>query len=130
MSEVGLEHINITVTDPDKIARILCDLFDWRIRWSGPAREDGYTVHVGTNDCYIALYRPAQAQLPTVERYTFAGSLSHIGVVIDDLQQTEERVLALGLKPHSHADYSPGKRFYVDLPDHLEVEVVSYVAQD
>ncbi|MEM6653029.1 MAG: VOC family protein, partial [Pseudomonadota bacterium] len=35
MSKAMLEHVNLTVTDPDKTAEMLCDLFDWRIRWAG-----------------------------------------------------------------------------------------------
>ncbi|MEC7669548.1 MAG: VOC family protein, partial [Pseudomonadota bacterium] len=30
------------------------------------------------------------------------------------------------LIPHNHADYEPGKRFYFDTPDGIEIEVVSY----
>jgi hypothetical protein len=38
----------------------------------------------------------------------------------------EARVIAAGLRPFSHADYEPGRRFYFLDPDGIEYEVVSY----
>jgi len=51
-----LEHVNITVGDPDHIADLLTKLFDWEVRWSGASMNNGYTVHVGSDQSYIALY--------------------------------------------------------------------------
>ena len=39
MSQAMLEHVNVTVTDPEKTAALLCELFDWRIRWQGPSQS-------------------------------------------------------------------------------------------
>ena len=50
MQPAILEHANITVKDPDAIANTLCELFDWHIRWSGPAKDDGYTCLLYTSD--------------------------------------------------------------------------------
>ena len=36
-----LEHVNVTVADPDKAAETLCALFDWKVRWAGPALTTG-----------------------------------------------------------------------------------------
>ena len=54
--EARLEHVNVTVSDPDRSAALLQRLFGWRVRWSGPALGGGRTVHVGTDDQYLALY--------------------------------------------------------------------------
>lgn len=115
-----LEHVNLTVTDPERTAQILCDLFGWTIRWSGPSKMGGRTVHVGGEDSYIAVYRlPDGAAVP-------AGAFNHVGVVVDDLDAVEARVKRAGLEPYSHADYEPGRRFYFFDPDGLEYEVISY----
>ncbi|MCA0961202.1 VOC family protein [Salipiger bermudensis] len=121
-----LEHVNIAVPDPDATAGLLCQLFGWHIRWQGPAIGDGWSVHVGGEDDYLALYRPADTRLTDPERYVRQGGLNHIGLVVDDLDATESRVKAAGFAPHSHADYEPGRRFYFDGPDGVEYEVVSY----
>jgi hypothetical protein len=52
--------------------------------------------------------------------------LNHIGVVVEDLNAAEARVIAAGFMPRSHTDYEPGKRFYFDDHDGIEFEVISY----
>lgn len=121
-----LEHVNITVPDPRASAAILCDLFGWHIRWEGPALNDGFTVHVGDDDSYLALYAPAYQLAPEPERYTKVAGLNHVGVVVEDLAGTEARVKAAGYTPFNHADYEPGERFYFNGPDGIEFEVVHY----
>lgn len=121
-----LEHANITVKDPKATAAILQTLFDWHIRWEGPALENGYTVHVGTDTGYLALYAPGNGIDGAARRYTKSGALNHIGVVVDNIENAEEKVKKAGFEPHNHADYEPGKRFYFDGPDGVEYEVVSY----
>ena len=55
MTQILLEHVNITVPDPHKTAKILGDLFGWRIRWEGAGMMGGYSVHCGEVNQYIAL---------------------------------------------------------------------------
>ena len=125
MSKPRIEHVNVTVTDPDRAARLMQGLFDWRVRWRGPARDGGYTVHVGSDDNYIALYTGAGV-VYTDEDFAKGRPLNHIGVEVDDLDGTEARVVAAGLTPFQHGDYDPGRRFYFLDPDGIEYEVVSY----
>ena len=121
-----LEHVNITVPDPRSSAAILVDLFDWHIRWEGEAINKGYTVHVGDEDSYLALYAPAKDLTPMGDTYTQIAGLNHVGVVVDDIDAIEKRVKAAGYVSHNHGDYEPGLRFYFDGPDGIEFEVVSY----
>ena len=122
-----LEHTNLTVADPDALAKRLCQLFDWQVRWSGPALDNGCTVHVGGADSYLALYRPPSQRVGE-RNHLVIGNLNHIGIEVDDIDETEQRMLDAGLKPFQYADYDPGKRFYVMLDDNLELECVSYAA--
>ncbi|UZD92301.1 VOC family protein [Cognatishimia activa] len=121
-----LEHVNVTVADPKEMAGILNDLFGWKIRWEGTAMNNGYTVHVGSDDSYLALYSPNKPLTENDNSYGLLSGLNHIGVVVDDLEAVENRVINAGYKPHSHADYEPGERFYFDGPEGIEFEVVSY----
>ncbi len=121
-----LEHVNITVPDAKHSADILCDLFDWHIRWEGAAMDDGYTVHVGDETAYLALYAPGKPLTDTPNTYFQRAGLNHVGVVVADIDAVEAKVKAAGFTPRSHADYEPGKRFYFDGPDMIEFEVVSY----
>jgi len=116
MAEARVEHINLTVTDPDATAKILVELFDWRIRWSGEAIHGGYSVHVGGEDTYIALYNSGQSQVAIASDGTHNSlmALNHLGIVVDDLDGTESKVKAAGFDTYSHGDYEPGRRFYFD----------------
>lgn len=122
MTQGLLEHVNVTVSDPARTADMLRDLFGWRIRWQGPAKAGGRTVHVGTESSYVAVY----AYPPGAEGVGANGRLNHIGVVVDDLDAAEQRVSAAGYLPYNHGDYEPGRRFYFDDHDGIEFEVVSY----
>ena len=127
MEQAKLEHANITVRDPKATAAELCEMFGWEIRWQGEAISGGYTVHVGDTDSYLAVYAPPGDSRPAEgASYRTLGGLNHVGLVVRDLDATEARVRAAGYTPHNHADYEPGRRFYFDTSDGIEIEVVSY----
>jgi catechol 2,3-dioxygenase-like lactoylglutathione lyase family enzyme len=120
-----IEHVNVTVSDPERAARLMERIFGWQVRWQGPAQNGGHTIHVGTSDHYVALYT-ARDRAYGEEDFRNGRPLNHIGVEVDDLDSTEARVVAAGLTPFSHGDYEPGRRFYFLDPDGIEYEVVSY----
>ena len=121
-----LEHVNYTVKDARKTAAWLCDLFGWRVRWEGKAKNDGYTIHVGTEDQYVAVFQPLRTADNPETNYDTAGGLNHIAVTVDDLDAMEARVKAAGFTPQNHADYEPGRRFYFHDRDGIEYEIVQY----
>ena len=125
MASPRIEHVNVTVSDPERAAALMERVFDWRIRWQGPARDGGRTIHIGTDDHYLALYTGRDVAY-TADDFAKGRPLNHIGVQVDDLDATEARVLAAGLEPFNHGDYEPGRRFYFFDPDGIEYEVVSY----
>ena len=126
MSHATLEHVNYCTPDPSKTAAWMADVFGWKIRWQGPALETGFTMHVGDDARYLALYRPSKNLKPVGDTYSQKGGLNHIGVVVDNLDETEEKVKNAGFKPISHADYEPGRRFYFYDDAGVEFEVISY----
>ena len=125
MTAPFIEHVNITVRDPDRSAALLAGLFDWHVRWKGPSLMGGRTVHVGDDRLYIAAYAHDGADTPDA-KFIKGQPLNHIGIVVDDLDALEARVVAAGLVPVSHGDYEPGRRFYFLDFDGTEFEVVSY----
>jgi catechol 2,3-dioxygenase-like lactoylglutathione lyase family enzyme len=126
MAPAALEHVNVTVSDPEKTAQRLCELFGWKIRWQGSAIHGGFTVHVGAEDSYLAVYSKDKPGDPAAESYFTRGGLNHIGITVSDLDTVEAKVKAMGYAPYNHADYEPGRRFYFDDEDGIEFEVVSY----
>lgn len=121
-----IEHVNITVPDSEYTARLFEQIFGWKVRWRGPAMNGGHTVHVGSDDYYLALYSPAPDD-PCPPHFEKGLPLNHIGIEVDDLVAIETRVRAAGFIPFSHADYEPGRRFYFFDESNIEFEIVSYV---
>lgn len=128
MTQVRIEHVNISVSDPARTAAMLMDLFGWHIRWQGKAASGGYTIHVGSDTDYLAVY----ALVPDAAaraHFVKGAPLNHVGIQVDDLDAIERKVIARGLVPFSHADYEPGRRFYFFDEDGIEYEIVSYAKQ-
>lgn len=121
-----LEHANYAISDPLKTAEWMKTIFGWHIRWQGDSIVGGNTVHVGTEERYVALYAPDQALANKTDSYTQVGGLNHIAVVVQDLDATEAAILKHGFKTGNHGDYEPGRRFYFHDGDAIEYEVVAY----
>jgi catechol 2,3-dioxygenase-like lactoylglutathione lyase family enzyme len=125
MSTPRIEHVNVTVSNPERAARLMEELFGWQVRWKGPARDGGHTIHVGSKEHYLALYT-GRSVAYTTDDFAKGRPLNHVGIEVDDLDATEARVVAAGLRPFGHDNYDPGRRFYFLDPDGIEYEVVSY----
>ena len=54
------------------------------------------------------------------------GQMNHIGVLVNNLDGTEEKVKSAGFTPVSYADYEPGRWFYFYDDAGVEFEVISY----
>ncbi|MGJ8624710.1 MAG: VOC family protein [Yoonia sp.] len=123
-----LEHVNVTVADPDATAAMLGKVFGWRVRWSGASIHDGYSLHVGSETSYIALYTCPDGLLREAQgvSYFTRAAMNHLAIVVDDLDAVEAKVIAHGYEAHSHADYEPGRRFYFREENGIEIEVVQY----
>lgn len=121
-----LEHANITVRDPAATAAWMEKLFGWHIRWQGDAISGGYTIHVGNDQRYIALYNPGTTVVDATSSYTRVAGLNHLAVTVDDLDATEAAIKAHGFETSNHGDYEPGRRFYFHDNEGIEFEVVSY----
>lgn len=123
MAHGSIEHVNITVTDPDRSVRLFEDLLGWKERWSGPSMLGGRTIHIGDADNYLAIYTNENA----AGDYAKGRPLNHVGLQVDDLAAAEAVVERNGLKPFSHSSYDPGPdSFYFLDWDGIEFEVVSY----
>ena len=122
MPKGSLEHVNITVSDPDRSAALLQKLCGWHERWRGPSQLGGWTIHVGSEHDYLAVYTKGAA----IDRFAKGVPLNHVGLAVDDLDAAEAVVKDAGLTPFNHADYEPGRRFYFFDWDGIEFEVVSY----
>ena len=122
MSIGYLEHANITVSDPERSSQLLQNLCGWHERWRGLSLLGGWTIHVGSERDYVALY----TRDGPIGPFAKGTPLNHVGLVVPDLAAAERTVIAAGLEPFAHGDYEPGRRFYFFDWDHIEFELVHY----
>lgn len=126
MPHGNIEHVNLTVSDPDRSAALFEKLCGWEERWRGPSLMGGRTIHVGNERSYLAIYTNDSAG----GGYAKGQPLNHVGLEVDDLAAAEQVVIEAGLKPFNHSDYDPGpKSFYFFDWDGIEFEVVSYAEE-
>ncbi|MCH2190044.1 MAG: VOC family protein [Gammaproteobacteria bacterium] len=125
MNLANIEHVNVTVQNPNQVAKLLCTLFNWKIRWSGESKDNGYSVHVGNDKRYFALYTHSSSSSDGHNTLRH-GTLNHVGVVVTDLESMEKRVNEQNLKPVQHRNYGVCRSFYFMAESTLEIEVVSY----
>jgi len=124
-----IEHANLTVTNPERSAKLFQEMLGWEERWRGKSQLGGDTIHVGeprNGATYLALYTNEEVRADAARRYSKGQPLNHVGLLVDDLDAAEKVVTSAGLKPFGHDDYEPGKRFYFFDWDGIEFEVVSY----
>ena len=121
-----VEHVNISVADARASAAFYERVFGWHSRWEGPALGGGRTIHVGTDESYLAVYEPPRTSGDEWRQQDDRTGLNHIGVVVDDPASIAERLDAEGVETFHHMAYEPGERFYFNDPDGIEIEVVSY----
>ena len=124
-SKNKIEHVNISVGNVFETAKMLEFLFDWKIRWQGNAQLGGYTIHIGDEVQYLAIWSPSKDGVP-ISKFKKGVPLNHIGIETDDLDLIERRVRELGFSPFSFQEYDPGKRFYFFDNDGIEYEIISY----
>lgn len=123
MAHGTIEHVNITVTNPDRSAQLFAKLLGWKERWRGASAQGGRTIHVGSEENYLAIYTHDAAEGP----YGKGIPLNHIGLQVDDLDAAQRTVTEAGLEPFSRGQYEPGpESFYFLDWDGIEFEVVSY----
>ena len=107
MQNAYLEHLNVTVADPEATAAMLIDIFGWRERWRGPAKDGGASIHVGAEDTYVAIYTNPKMTAASETSYHVNGGLNHIGLVVEDLDAIEHLVARLEEAPSHPAIGQP-----------------------
>lgn len=123
MANARLEHVNFSVTDGERSAKLLEKLTGWHRRWEGPSLDNGRSIHLGDDHAYVAIHTSPRIS----GGFAKSVPMNHIGIAVDDLDAAEAVVIEHGLETFNHGKYEPGPRsFYFFDWDGIEFEVVSY----
>ncbi len=130
---VRLEHANITVPDIDAALDFLSHLApDFAVMHDGQ-NPDGYRwVHFGTPQNYLALEEPHEPTPDAGLKRSYRDyGVNHLGLVVDDVDSTAERLKKAGYKENHVSERHPARlrRYFLDSAG-MEWELVQYLSDD
>jgi catechol 2,3-dioxygenase-like lactoylglutathione lyase family enzyme len=116
MALLGLRHLALNVSDPQRSKRFYCDCFGMSVVWE----PDPDNVYLSSGPDNLALHR---------RETQGAGALDHLGFIVDAPEEVDllaERLRAqdvrIAAEPRNHRDGS--RSFYCLDPDGLRVQVL------
>ena len=84
--------------------------------------ETGFSVHVGNEAQYIALYCPAEPLTALRDPHGVKGGLNHIGICVSDIDETEAKVKMMGFTPILMATMNPVAGFILQMAMELNLK--------
>lgn len=127
-----LEHANLIVRDIDGMVRFLTTAFpDFRIRREGTGLAGQRWLHVGTEDCYLALSEARDAASEPWIPYGGKPGLNHLGWEVDDAEALRDRMIGAGYRDSTFPNHHPHrKRVYFHDSEGNDWEFVQYLSDD
>ncbi len=108
---VQLEHANLTVPDVDEAIRFVQTAFpDFKIRWDGKSFIGSRTVHIGTDETYLALNDARHDAAEPWVPYSGKPGLNHLGYEVDDADGVRERLAAAGYNDSTVPNEHPHRK--------------------
>ena len=127
-----LEHANLNVRDVEAMLRFLRTAFpEFALRAEGTDSKGQHWVHVGTDDCYLALTEAAGDSERTWVPYGDEPGVNHLCFVVDDAEAVRERLAAAGYTDSTPENNHPHrKRVYFYDPEGNDWEFLQYLSEE
>ena len=127
-----IEHLNITVPEIDEAIKFLKIVApDFVIRKDDKSLDNYRWVHIGNDNCYIALQEAhlgdaAKKQLPSYKNY----GINHTALVVLNLKQIEDKLIENGYQKgiETPVEKYRIRRYYYDHAG-FEWELVEYLSE-
>ena len=127
-----LEHANLIVRDVDGMIRFLQTAFpDFVVRWEWTTEDAGRSLHIGTEDTYLALNEASRERAAKWVPYSGEPGTNHLGYVVDDVAALHERMTAAGYRDSTVPnDHPHRKRVYFYDDEGNDWEFVQYLSDN
>ena len=124
---IRLEHANLHVRHFDDAVRFLKTAFpDFYVR-SESVRDGLRSMHIGTDESYIALNETTVERNAGEEPYDGRPGVNHIGYEVDDVDALQNRLATAGFRDSTYPNNHPHrKRVYFYDSDGNDWEFVQY----
>jgi len=122
-----MEHANLHVRHFDEAVRFLKTAFpDFRVR-DESVRDGLRSMHIGTDETYIALSETMVDRNPDLKPYDGRPGVNHLGYEVDDVDGLQVRLSAAGFRDSTYPNNHPHrKRVYFYDADGNDWEFVQY----
>jgi catechol 2,3-dioxygenase-like lactoylglutathione lyase family enzyme len=127
-----LEHANLLVRDVDETIRFLRTAFpEFRIRGEGKIWTGTRWVHVGTDDCYLALNEATGEPAEVWVSYAGKPGTNHLGFEVADAEAVRARLRGAGYRDSTVPnDHPHRRRVYFYDAEGRDWEFVQYLSDD
>ncbi len=127
-----LEHANMIVRDLDGMIEFVQTAFPFfKVRWEAKTPDGRRSVHIGTDDTYLALSEASKDRDPKWKPYAGEPGVNHLGFEVDDVDSLEARMTAAGYQNSTPENAHPHrKRVYFLDRDGNDWEFVQYYSDD
>ena len=120
-----MDHVNMSVRDLDVSAAFYATLFGLEVKEEGFAPPGGRWCIIGSPDrFYLCLF-----EVPGAEICKAGGNhINHVGFVVDDMDETVDRIRALGLRLQGGdktTDWPRSRSAYISDPDGYLIEITN-----
>jgi catechol 2,3-dioxygenase-like lactoylglutathione lyase family enzyme len=118
-----LDHVNMGVSDLDRSAAFYTALFGLEVKEEGSSPGGRWCIIGAPGRFYLCL-----GEMRSSERFRAQGiHINHVGFVVDDIDETVDRIRALGLwlEGDKTFDWPRSRSAYITDPDGYMIEITN-----
>ena len=116
-----IDHVNMGVRDLDVSVAFYTALFGLEIKEQGSSPGGRWCIIGAPDRFYLCL-----GEARSAGRFKAEGiHINHVGFVVDDIDETVDRIRALGLPLEGTVDYPRSRSAYVIDPDGIMIEITN-----
>lgn len=126
MTTATINNIKLSVFDANETAHRLCGIFGWKIKWSEKTKNNKESIHVGNESSMLSIFSLGKTTKAECRVNNSQPGVNHIGILVDNLAEVENRINALGYKTYAYENNAHGSRFFFLDSNNIEFEVICH----